>query len=257
MIRTTLQTTIRMTGDILQRHDGKQQILPSIALRIADHHLHASGIIPHTNNDSADDRLYKHDWFCVSQAVDCYSVERLVQKSMDNALSSLFVMKVGSSSIQFGNTLTMKDELLATTIRVFCRKDTSTDMLDPFNKEERDSFLEFEPPKDIKMPQLERFNTSLPPEITQTTNPILSVKVGPSHINFGNHADHAFLAEVAHHALFLGRNKKEECNTTSLTINYINETHLGDNLDCYLFADKVYVTRTSNNEESMLVLIAK
>jgi len=249
-----------MTGDILQRHDGKQQILPSIALRIADHHLHASGIIPHTI-DSTDDRLYKHDWFCVSQAVDCYPVDRLVQKSMNDARSSLFVMKVGSSSIHFGNALTMKDELLATTIRVFCRKDTSTHKLDRFSKEERDRFLEFRQPtisNDIVMPQLERFDTSLPFEIINTTKPILSVKVGPTHINFGNHADHAFLAESAYHALFLGRNKKDkECNTTGLTINYINETHLGDTLDCYYFDGTVYVTRTSNNENSMLVLIAK
>jgi len=259
MIRTTLQTTIRMTGDILQRRDGKQQILPSIALRIADHHLHASGIIPHTSDSNNDNRLYEHDWFCVSQAVDCYPIDRLVQKSMDNALSSLFVMKVGSSSIQFGNALTMKDELLATTIRVFCRKDTSTDKLDPFSEEERDRFLEFQQPttsNDIVMPQLERFDTSLPSEITNTTTkPILSVKVGPSHINFGNHADHASLAEVAFHALSLKGNKDKEC--TGLTINYINETYLGDTLDCYCYDDKVYVTRTSNNEEKSLVLIAK
>ena len=155
----------------MQRRDGKQQILPSIALRIADHHLHASGIIPHTIDSNNDSRLYKHDWFCVSQAVDCYPVDRLVQKSMDNALSSLFVMKVGSSSIHFGNTLTMKNELLATTIRVFCRKDTSTDMLDPFSKEERDRFLKFQQSttsNDIVMPQLERFDTRLPSELTQT-----------------------------------------------------------------------------------------
>ena len=131
----------------MQRRDGKQQILPSIALRIADHHLHASGIIPHTIIDSKDDsRLYKHDWFCVSQAVDCYPVDRLAHKSMEDARSSLFVMKVGSSSIHFGNTLTMKDELLATTIRVFCRKNTPSGMLDRFSKEERDRFLEFGQP---------------------------------------------------------------------------------------------------------------
>ena len=149
MIHRTLQTTIRMSGDILQRRDGKQQILPSIALRIADHHLHASDNTTYAI-DGKDDRLYKHDWFCVSQAVDCYPVDRLVQKSMYDAHSSLFVMKVGSSSIHFGNTLTMKDELLATTIRVFCRKDTNTDMLDPFTEEERDRFLEFGQHHNIK-----------------------------------------------------------------------------------------------------------
>jgi len=252
-----------MTGDILQRRDGKQQILPSIALRIADHHLHASGIIPHTNDSNNDSRLYKHDWFCVSQAVDCYPVDRLVKKSINDAHSSLFVMKIGSSSIHFGNTLTMKDELLATTIRVFCRKDTSTDMLDRFSEEERDRFLKFQRPttsNDIVMPQLERFDTSLPSEMINTTKPILSVKVGPSHINFGNHADHAFLAEVAHHVLSLGRNKNDKEFSTSLSINYINEAHLGDTLDCYYYDDKVYVTRmTANNneEERMIVLIAK
>ena len=112
------------------------------------------------------------------------------------------------------------------------------------------------------MPQLERFDTSLPSQITNTsttTKPILSVKVGPSHINFGNHADHAFLAEVAHHALSLGRNKKDKEFSTGLSINYINEAHFGDTLDCYYYDGTVYVTRTSNDDdvESMLVLIAK
>ena len=55
-------------------------------------------------------------------------------------------MQVGTSSIHFGNTLTMKDELLATTRRVFCRKDTSADVLDQFTKEERDRFSKFGQP---------------------------------------------------------------------------------------------------------------
>ena len=107
------------------------------------------------------------------------------------------------------------------------------------------------------MPQLERFDTSLPSEIKQA-KPILSVKVGPSHINFGNHADHAFLAEVAYRALSLGNEKDKECST-GLTINYINETRLGDTLDCYYFDDKVYVTRTTGNHEKvrMIVFVAK
>ena len=111
------------------------------------------------------------------------------------------------------------------------------------------------------MPQLARFETSLPSEMINTTKPILSVKVGPSHINFGNHADHASLAEVAHHALSLGRKKKDKDKefSTGLTINYINETHLGDTLEWNYFDDKVYVTRTTGNHEKvrMIVFVAK
>ena len=62
-------------------------------------------------------------------------------------------------------------------------------------------------------------------------------------------------------SLGLGRKKKDKDKefSTGLTINYINEAHLGDTLDCYLFADRVYVTRTSNSEEdkTIVYLIAK
>jgi len=252
MIRTTRSTTLRMTGDIWHRN-GRQQLLPSSAFQIADHHLHASGLIEHTGEDEG--RLYKHDWFCVSQAADCFPVDGLLQKAMENVHSNIFVLQVGTSSIQFGNTLTLNSELLATTRRVFCRKKDTTGTLDPFTKEEKTRFLEFCPtPSEPKLPELERYAILPTATITSgATSSILSVRVGPQHINFGNHADHAFLAEVAHHALSLVHKERD-----GLTINYISETFIGDTLECFFYENTIYVTRMAEeNGESMLVLIAK
>ena len=110
-----LRTTIRTSSDIWHRRCGQELLLPSSALRIADHHLHESAMLAFENDS---------DWFCVSQAVKCFPVDTLHEKSVDDAHSSLFVTKVGTSSIYLGNSVMLKDETLATTQRVFCRVST-------------------------------------------------------------------------------------------------------------------------------------
>lgn len=234
-----LRTTIRISSDIWHRRCGQKLLLPSSALRIADHHLHASAMLAFENDS---------DWFCVSQAVKCFPVDMLHKKSVDEAHSSLFVTKVGTSSIHLGNSVMLQDETLATTQRVFCRVSTSASASAAFTAQERNKFLEFHHTADM-LPQLERFEAKLP----DSKNSILSVKVGPQHINFANHVDHAFLAETAHHALHL-MNKGSE----NLVINYFGQPFLGDNLQCFAQDDKVYITRTDDDTgESTLIVVAK
>ena len=82
---------------------------------------------------------------------------------------------------------------------------------------------------------------------------VLSVKVGPQHINFASHVDHAFLVETAHHALH-SINRESE----TLVINYLGQPSLGDTLQCFASEDKIYITRTDDDTgESTLVAIAK
>ena len=243
-----------MTGDIWLRESGLQQLYPSSALRIADHHLHASGMIEHIENGK--NRLYTHDWYCVSQAVNCFAEDGLLKKSMIDAQSSIFVMDVGRSSIHFGNVLSLNDQVLATTQRVFCRKASGKSA--PFTVEEKNRFLECRPPLNVfdkyTMPQLKRFDTTTLPAVVKATDPILTVRVGPQHVNFGNHADHAFLAETAFHGLSLVNREHE--GGLNLAINYVSEAFLGDTLECFSYEHKIYVTRTLDSGERELVVVS-
>lgn len=231
---------------------GKELLLPSSALRIADHLLHASGLLSWENSNTNN----KHDWFCVSQAVKCFPVDRLHEKSAQDANSSLVVTNVGTSSLNFGNTLTLNDETVAAVHRVFCRVFPSTNKSAAFDEIERNAFSEFQPSTDISssFPKVERFDGVLPETLrdSRSVSSVLSVKVGPQHINFANHVDHAFIAEIAHHALYLINKESEH-----LAVNYLGQPHLGDVLECFDYDDKIYITRTETSGEKTLVAIAK
>jgi len=75
-----------------------------------------------------------------------------------------------------------------------------------------------------------------------------SVTVGPQHINFGNHADHAFLAETAFHALAETSNK---LSSDYLSIQYRHEVFLGDNLESY-----GYHQYDTDEEMNAVILVA-
>ena len=247
-------TTIRISADIWHRgKEGKELLHPSSALRIVDHLLHASGLLSWENCNTNN----KHDWFCVSQAVKCFPVDRLHEKAAQDGNCSLVVTNVGTSSLNLGNTLTLNDETVAAVHRVFCRVFPSTNRSAAFDDNERNAFSEFQPSTDISssFPKVERFGGVLPETLrdSRSVAPVLSVKVGPQHINFANHVDHAFIAEIAHHALYL-INKESEHN---LAINYLGQPHLGDVLECFDYDDKIYITRTETSGEESLIAIAK
>ena len=232
------------------------QLYPSSALRIVDHHLHASGIIERSGHGGSK-RFYEHDWFCVSQSVSCFPVDDLLVKSLDEegSHSFIFVLGVGTSSIHFGNVITIDDQVLATTRRVFARKDSVSGKSLPFTEEERSRLLEYQPPDIVSigqysLPMLERFGSFLPK--TKIQEPILKVLVGPQHINFGNHADHAFLAETAIHAMTLAGKE-----VSSVAINYISEASLGHTLECLVHDDTVFIVRTLRSKKRVLVLVAR
>jgi len=86
--------------------------------------------------------------------------------------------------------------------------------------------------------------------------------VGPQHINFGNHTDHAFLAETAFHALVIST--KLSCGYVS--IQYSSEVFLGDVLESYAYRqgeigegnDSIIIVATRKiTGERKVVLIAR
>jgi len=319
-------TTIRATTDILlkpkNKHQQPQLLFPAAALRICDHHLHCSGIIPqiHYNYDCDSDRddaftrIYEHDWFCVSQAVQCYaqhssvSVSSLgIKKNNDcgdstsppllhrvvNGTETCYCDvwvdsdSIGKSSIQFGGLVSIGRDILAIVRRVFVRmspttpknrnsEELSSSRLNsnnklklksaPFSDQEKQRFRErfgFDAlgisenykasdaklSRDlvqIKRPDFDSYRlktkiTELESSLSsiqhQEEQPFLArVTVGPQHINFGNHADHAFLAETASHALTILSTKQQKsssCNDDYVSIQYVSEVLLGDVLESY------------------------
>ena len=301
-------TTIRATTDIFYKPNRQQQIFPAAALRICDHHLHSSGIIPRIYEDFNDEaaRIYEHEWFCVSQAVRCYShsnsvsennlsgpshpsnlLQRVVSGS-DPFYCDIWVDSdsIGRSSIQFGGLVSIGDDILATVRRVFVRMSlTDSNAGDSTKKLKSASFTEEEKKRfresygfdalqitknykasdakkiqdlvaikrpdlgsenlKTKMKELElpSFHSSPHGEESYLTR----VMVGPQHVNFGNHADHAFLAETAFHALTVS----DQNSGSYLSVQYISEVHLGDILESYF-----YPKEEGGVESNSIILVA-
>ncbi len=280
-------TTIRATTDIFYKPNRQQQIFPAAALRICDHHLHSSGIIPRIYEDSNDEaaRIYEHEWFCVSQAVRCYSHSNSPSSSGPSHPSNLLQRvvsgsdpfycdvwvdsdSIGRSSIQFGGLVSIGDDVLATVRRVFVRMsltdssaEASTKKLKSasFSDEEKQRFREIygfdalrinenykasdakklqdlvainRPDlnsENLKTRMKELESPSFHSPTNEGKNYLTRVMVGPQHVNFGNHADHAFLAETAFHALTVS----DHNSGRYLSVQYISEVLLGDILESY------------------------
>lgn len=286
--RTRVTTILRATNDIFRKSNREQQLFPAAALRICDHHLHSSGIIPRVPFDPTNGvhRIYEHDWFCVGQAVQCFaqnpnhsSLLHRILNGTDDCYCDIWVDSdsIGKSSIHFGGLISVGHDILAVVRRVFVRMAVpSSDNIAetnmsrprpaPFNDEERKRFSnefgiealnisqnymasdkkKLQDLVQVKRPDLtacrlkSRMNeleTPLPTE--KVSSSITRVVVGPQHINFGHHADHAFLAETAFHALTLST----ELPNGYVSVQYLAEVFLGDVLESYAYCQDEDVGR--------------
>mmetsp|Transcript_14572 Transcript_14572/g.40497 ORF Transcript_14572/g.40497 Transcript_14572/m.40497 type:complete len:311 (-) Transcript_14572:966-1898(-) len=291
-------TTIRATTDIFHKSTGQQQLFPAAVLRVCDHHLHSSNIIPKINfhPDNASNRIYEHDWLCVSQAVRCYNAHATppllhrVVNGGDACYCDVWVDtdSIGKSSIHFGAVISVGWDILAVVRRIFVRMnrpdshDTANGIGQkpnpaPFSDTEKERFCShfgFEALKisenyrasdaetvknlvDIQRPDMGSASletminnkglegTSVPAETR-----VGRVEVGPQHINFGNHADHAFLAETAFHALATST----ELSSGYLSVQYLAEVFLGDVLESYAYRPNA---KDSNHNSVILVASRK
>ena len=71
---------------------------------------------------------------------------------------------------------------------------------------------------------------------------VLTVQVGPQHMNHGDHVDHAFLADTASHALYLadpssGTYLLTNADQSTLSIQYLAAGYLGQELNCRVTKD--------------------
>ena len=85
--------------------------------------------------------------------------------------------------------------------------------------------------KNLKTRMKELESPSFHSPTNEGKNYLTRVMVGPQHVNFGNHADHAFLAETAFHALTVS----DHNSGRYLSVQYISEVLLGDILESYFF----------------------
>eukprot|EP00563_Minutocellus_polymorphus_P006258 CAMPEP_0181045778 /NCGR_PEP_ID=MMETSP1070-20121207/13994_1 /TAXON_ID=265543 /ORGANISM="Minutocellus polymorphus, Strain NH13" /LENGTH=289 /DNA_ID=CAMNT_0023124339 /DNA_START=143 /DNA_END=1010 /DNA_ORIENTATION=- len=241
--------TVRISSDLVI---GCSSIRHSAALRILDHHLHTTGLLPRPSAGDAGVDIY-----CVGQAVTAFPQNSLLldelHKSSNNAAakSHVWVARAGQgSSIIFGGAITLNELVLTTCSRVFVRVDLESGRPMRVTEEERSSIFAV----DDDWNGRGRFGHSIP-RVDQLNagddtlsrscrslagDEVLTVVVGPQHINHGDHVDHAFLAETASHALFLGcpetSNKTYgmDAESSTLLVQYLAPGRLGQELRCHV-----------------------
>ena len=275
MPHSTLAATLRITSDICGTRNIEH---PSSALRLIDHHLQASGIIPAQEDflkERIIDRPYAHDWYCVGQSVTCFPMKHIFHRSFQmnqDVHSHTWVLpNIGKSSIRFASVITMgSTPPLITACRVFARRDVVSGGPAPFTEEERERFLQhysMDNATAAKMWTLEshplapveRLTAGVSYAPANDETPVLRVRVGPTNVNFGNHADHAFLAETAAHALSIGDTDNDDHHDgpLKLELQYVSEAMFGDTLDCFVDRTKVFVFSVQENGQRVLVLQAE
>jgi hypothetical protein len=276
MPHSTLAATLRITSDIC----GTRNIVhPSSALRLIDHHLQASGIIPAQEGFLKEkiDRPYAHDWYCVGQVVTCFPMKQIFHRAFQmhqdvNSHTWVLPTKIGKSSIHFASVITMgcSSTPLVTACRVFARRSVvSSGAPAPFTEAERERFLQRYSVDDANaaknwtlashpLAPVERL-TGVCYAPANDETPVLRVRVGPTNVNFGNHADHAFLAETAAHALSIGDadTDNDHEGPLKLALQYVSEAMFGDTLDCFVDGTKTFVFSVQENGQRVLVLQAE
>ena len=337
--QTSLLTTIRSSHDLWHSgapasaftatttspppHKTNVSLFPGAALRILDHHLHASRIIPHAYGQNERQhkllllpQLYHHAWLCANQSVAVYSLRNndnslstedhddfnddwilraIVEQSAGITRSHVWVTSVGRSSLVLGNYISIQRppssqqqgnkntdkknshgengsnplHILAAAQRVFVRKNLADLSAAPFDDTERERFERDCGPDDLiqqilrendggstgsstnkpMMPPLERLPTtntlSGAADETIASPPLWTVPVGPQHLNFGNHANHAFIFDTAWQVL----------PTKAMAMTYVAEVGVHDVLQCRKDPrneEIIWVTRDSSSESKSL-----
>ena len=257
----SLGIAIRNTSDVCIRtnrlHFGS-------ALRIIDHHLHVSGIIPPAASRSPK-QMYDHEWFCVSQSVTTPTTDEQLwklslQDRSDTAQVHTWISKTGKSSLQFASSINATGDnniCMGMAKRVFVRRSLAEKTAAPFSEDELKRFHRFMYDNNMQiLPDLsdlavQDFMTApLQTSDNKSNHPaVLQVPIGPQHVNLAHHVDHAFLAETAAHAFWKAGISEEERNHT-LKIQYVAEGNLGKTLQCHVVDKNVVCLYQHNNQDA-------
>ena len=236
---------MRISSDLAM---GCSSIRHSAALRLLDHHLHTTGLLPRPSQSVGV------DIYCVGQAVTTFPHGSVLLDELHDpanhtaAKSHIWVAKAGQgSSVTFGGAITLNERVLATCSRVFVRIDLETGRPMKITEEERSSTFAVDNDWDgvarfdHAIPTVNQLSTRISKDTTNDRSlageKVLTVAVGPQHINHGDHVDHAFLAETAAHALSLGCSSEANLSVSSpstLLIQYLAPGRLGQELCCHV-----------------------
>ncbi len=179
---------------------------------------------------------------------------------------------IEKSSIQFGGLVSIGNDILAVVRRVFVRmtkadgdsKESDKELKSArFSDKEKSRFRDefgfeaLEIAKNYKDCDMEKIRELVPierPDLNSDClkvrmkelelsskgspghggeSPVVRLTVGPQHTNFGNHADHAFLAETAFHALSVST----DLDSNYVAVQYMSEVLLGDFLESYTYRE--------------------
>ena len=237
--------TVRISSDLAM---GCSSIRHSAALRLLDHHLHTTGLLPRPSQSAGV------DIYCAGQAVTTFPHGSVLLDELHDpanhftAKSHMWVAKAGQgSSITFGGAITLNELVLATCSRVFVRIDLETGRSIKITEEERSSSFVVDNDWDgvtrfcHAIPTVNQLSTRISKDVASDRSllgdEVLTVAVGPQHINHGDHVDHAFLAETAAHALSLGCSSEADLSVSSpstLLIQYLAPGRLGQELCCHV-----------------------
>lgn len=246
---------------------GCSSIRHSSALRVLDHHLHTTGLLPRPPQSEGV------DIYCVGQAVTTFPhgsvlLDELHDPSNHSAAKShIWVAKAGQgSSITFGGAITLNGLVLATCSRVFVRIDLETGRPMKITEEERSSTFVVDDDWDgvtrfdHAIPTVNQLSTRIGKDMTRDRSlageEVLAVTVGPQHINHGDHVDHAFLAETAAHALFVGFSEANLSvpSPSTLLVQYLAPGRLGQELRCHV---KDNIASVWGDDDGQLLLLAE
>ena len=235
---------MRISSDLAM---GCSSIRHSAALRVLDHHLHTTGLLPRPSKSAGV------DIYCVGQAVTTFPHGPVLLDELHDpanhsaAKSHVWVARAGQgSSITFGGSITLNEIVLATCSRVFVRIDLETGRPMKITEEERSTTFAVDNDWDgvtrfgHVIPTVNQLSTRISKDMTrdrsQAGEEVLVVTVGPQHINHGDHVDHAFLAETAAHALFLGCPEADlsVSSPSTLLVQYMAPGRLGQELRCHV-----------------------
>ena len=308
LTNSSLTASVRISSDL---EIGSCFLRHSSALRILDNHLHTTNLLPRpavSNSISSSSKTI--DIYCIGQAVTCYRQPSLLDElhkfsnqdqtnnNKSGATTHIWVADVGSSAITFGGAITFAGMTLATSSRIFIRVDVSSggiprpikitdnerSTMYTIHRGEENDIVQFGHaiPKMKKMSLLDEDgddeNNNDPNKVICRSpltagEEVLSVMVGPQHINHGNHVDHAFLADTAFHALFLGGRGSPDCggdellempiDQSTLRVQYMNPGKIGQELRCHVKdgkiasvwgRDTVRDTDDTENDDTLLLL---
>ena len=207
------------------------------AMKLATHHLFTNKKLFSRANKS------RVNLFCVSQACVTFPVRELHEKleqaretiqttttssslSIVPVVSEMWIQSLGTTSITFGHSLSLHDQMLAKITRIFVRQNVNTGKLLTVSDQERSGLFPplLEPNNNNGLPVVLRPNE---PPLFEHMEHVFEARVGPQHVNEHRLVDPSALADIALQGLALRGYQHE---THNVSCHYLVPAQLNQTL---------------------------